>query len=140
MNTVQVEAFTVVGREARTSNAKERSGNGVIGAMWSKGVPTGAVVVVYSGYESDQDGEYDYLLGRKAADDETLSKQLAHRTIEPGKYWQLSFQGSVSPEAVVGLWQQVWEAAQSGKIQRAYKTDFESYNENGVDLYIGVEG
>ena len=139
MNIVQVETFAVVGREARTSNKKEMSGSGAIGAMWSKGVPTGPVIAIYSGYESDKDGEYNYLLGRRTQDDETVPMELVHRVIAPGTYWRLSFEGSISPEAVVGLWGQVWDAERSGKIQRAYETDFESYNENGLDLYIGLK-
>lgn len=140
MNIVQMASFTVLGREARTSNAKEMSGQGVIGAMWSRGVPEGPVFAVYSKYESDKDGAYSYLLGRRTDGNETLPMQVDYCIIQPGPYWQLGFDGSISPEAVVGLWRQVWEAEQSGKIQRAYKTDFESYGETGFELYIGLKG
>ena len=140
MKTVQIKSFAVVGREERTSNAKEMSGSGVIGGMWSNGAPSGSpVVAVYSGYESDKDGEYDYLLGRKIGDDETVPREMAHRVVERGSYAQLSFQGSISPEAVVELWRQVWEAESLGEIQRAYKTDFELYSETGFDLYVGLK-
>ncbi len=140
MKTVHVTAFAVLGKEARTSNAKEMSGSGVIGALWSKGVPAGSpVVAVYSGYESDKDGEYDYLLGRKVVDDETVPRELAHRVIEPGLYIHVGFDGSISPEAVYGLWRHVWEAETIGTIKRAYKTDFELYRENGFDLYVGLK-
>jgi predicted transcriptional regulator YdeE len=137
---VQVESFAVVGREARTSNAKEMSGAGVIGQMWSKGAPAGwPLAVVYSGYESDKDGEYDYLLGRKIVDDETIPKEMAHRVVLAGPYMHLSFEGSISPEAVMGLWRHVWESEHIGAIQRAYKTDFELYGQAGFDLYVGLK-
>jgi predicted transcriptional regulator YdeE len=140
LNTVYVESFAVVGREARTNNSREMSGAGLIGQMWSKGVPTGwPVVAVYSGYESDKDGEYDYLLGRKGVDDETVPREMAHRVVLEGSYLHFNFAGSISPEAVVGLWRQVWEAEHLGQIQRAYKTDFELYGENGFDLYVGLK-
>jgi predicted transcriptional regulator YdeE len=141
VNTVTVKGFTVVGREARTSNAREMSGEGVIGKMWSSEVPTGSpVVAVYSAFESDKDGEYNYLLGRKMGDDETVPSESAHRIVESGSYAHFQFTGSVSPEAVVGLWRQVWEAEHLGEIRRAYQTDFELYGEAGFDLYIGLKG
>ena len=87
MNRVAVTGFTVVGREARTSNMREMSGEGVIGKMWSSVVPAGSpVVAVYSAYESDKDGEYDYLLGRKMGNDETVASELAQRIVEAGTY------------------------------------------------------
>ena len=141
MKTVQIQTFTVVGPEARTSNAKEMSGAGIIGKMWSTGVPKGwPVVAVYSGYESDKDGEYDYLLGRKIADDETVPREVSYRVILPGNYVHLSFTGSISPEGVMGLWREIWEAEHIGSIKRAYKTDFELYGKDGFDLYVGVKG
>jgi predicted transcriptional regulator YdeE len=140
VNTEEVEGFTVIGREARTSNAKEMSGTGVIGGMWSRGVPSGwPVVAVYSGYESDKDGDYDYLLGRKIADDETVPSDLAYRLVPAGSYLHLHFEGSISPESVVALWRQVWDAEHLGTIKRAYDTDFELYGENGFDLYVGLK-
>jgi len=139
VKTAHVDSFTVVGREARTSNAKEMSGAGVIGQMWSKGVPSGSpVVAVYSQYESDKDGEYSYLLGRKTTADETVPQAMAYCVVLAGTYLHLSFQGPISPESVMGLWRQIWEAEHAGTIQRAYQTDFEVYGEAGFDLYVGV--
>lgn len=139
MNTVRVEEFTVAGREARTSNAREMSGEGVIGKMWNSGVPASSpIVAVYSEYESDKDGEYSYLLGRKMGEAETVPRELAHCTVLGGQYLHLQVAGSISPEAVMGLWRQVWEMEHVGKIERAYQTDFELYGEAGFDLYVGV--
>jgi predicted transcriptional regulator YdeE len=116
------------------------SGEGVIGKMWSSGAPAGSpVVALYSEYESDKDGEYTYLLGRKMGEDETVPHEMAHRRVLGGSYLQLPFVGPVSPEAVVGLWRQVWELEGEGKIRRAYQTDFELYGEAGFDLYVGVK-
>lgn len=140
MKTVHIKAFAVLGKEARTSNAKEMSGKGVIGAMWSAGAPAGLpVVAVYSNYESDKDGEYDYLLGRKVVDDETVPREMAHRIVESGVYVHLSFDGSISPEDVMALWRRIWEAETIGEIKRAYKTDFELYRKDGFDLYVGLK-
>jgi len=87
VNTVGVDEFSVAGREARTSNAREMSGEGAIGKMWSSGVPAGSpIVAVYSAYESDKDGEYNYLLGRKMGEDETVPSGMTQRVVEGGSY------------------------------------------------------
>jgi predicted transcriptional regulator YdeE len=140
MNIVRVEEFIVTGRRARTSNEREMKGEGVIGQLWSSGAPTASpLVAVYSEYESDKDGEYTYLLGRKIGEDETEPREGMFRTVEAGSYLHLPFAGSVSPEAVVGLWREVWAMEQEGKIRRAYKTDFELYGGAGFDLYVGIK-
>ncbi len=140
MNIVSVETFPVAGREARTTNAREMSGQGVIGGMWSSGLPANSpIVVVYSEYASDKDGEYSYLLGTKLDKDEILPREQANRQVQAGQYLRLDFAGSVSPEATVGLWSQVWDLEREGKLQRAYKTDFEIYSGHGFELYVGVK-
>jgi len=140
VNTVRVEGFAVAGHEARTSNAKEMSGEGVIGKMWSSGVPVSSpVVALYSAYESDKDGEYNYLLGAKMGEDDTVPREMVHRVVLGGQYLHLEFVGSVSPEAVIGLWRHVWELEHEGTIDRAYKTDFEIYGSAGFELYVGVK-
>jgi predicted transcriptional regulator YdeE len=136
MKTVTIDAFEVMGREARTANAREMSGAGVIGKLWSEG--GSQAVAVYSDYESDKDGEYNYLLGTKMREDDTLPDHLTQRRVEGGPYVQLQFEGSVTPDAVVGLWRQVWEWERDRKIERAYKTDFELYSGAGVELYVGL--
>jgi predicted transcriptional regulator YdeE len=139
MKTVMMDAFYAMGHEARTTNAREMSGQGVIGKMWSTGVPgASAVVAVYSEYASDKDGEYSYLLGSRVAESEKIPRDLTRRKVVAGKYMQLSARENKAG-AVIGLWQQVWALESEGKIQRAYKTDFEMYSETGVDLYVGVK-
>jgi predicted transcriptional regulator YdeE len=134
MKTIWVDGFAVTGTEARTTNAREMSGEGVIGKMWSGALPThAAIVAVYSEYESDKDGAYNYLLGTKT------EPERAHRTVEEGEYILLQFEGPVTPAAVVGLWQQVWELERTGEIQRAYRTDFELYGDTGLELYVGIK-
>jgi predicted transcriptional regulator YdeE len=134
MKTVWVDAFPVMGREARTTNAREMNGEGVIGKMWSGSIPSlSEIVVVYSDYESDKDGAYNYLLGTKTGAD------LARRDVEKGEYILLRFEGPVTPEATVGLWRQIWDLEGQGKIQRAYATDFELYGDAGLELYVGIK-
>jgi predicted transcriptional regulator YdeE len=140
MKTVTMDAFYAMGHEARTTNAREMSGQGVIGKMWSTGVPgASAIVAVYSEYASDKDGEYSYLLGSKVGESEKMPRDLVRRKVEQGRYVQLSAKNEGKAPVVVGLWQQVWALEGEGKIKRAYRTDFELYGEAGVELYVGVK-
>ena len=139
MNIVRVEEFIVTGRRARTSNEREMKGEGVIGQLWSSGAPTASpLVAVYSEYESDKDGEYTYLLGRKIGEDETEPREecfapwkRAHICIchSPGLFRQKRWSGYGGR---FGRWSE-------GKIRRAYKTDFELYGGAGFDLYVGIK-
>ena len=139
MNRVTMESFTVMGREVRTSNAREMSGQGAIPQLWSKMNPDlGAPVAVYSEYATDKDGEYNYLLGVEISHNETLPLQFSKRTTKGGNYICLKGEGTVTPELVVGLWRQIWALEEAGQLVRAYQTDFEIYNANGLELYVGI--
>ena len=140
MNIVRMEAFTVMGREVRTSNARELSGQGAIGQLWSKISPDlGTPVAVYSEYATDKDGEYSYMLGAEVGFDETMPLQFSRRDSEAGDYVCLKSEGPVTPEVVVGLWRQIWALEEAGDLSRAYRTDYEIYRGNGVELYVGVK-
>src|ERR1700732_766116 len=102
-------SFSVVGPEARTSHAREMTGPGVIGELWSKVDPSlGPPVAVYSDYETDKNGEYSYLLGTKAGGNDGQPPGFSRRTIEEGNYLCLTSEGPITPEVVVGLWQRIW--------------------------------
>ena len=139
MNRVHMESFTVMGREVRTSNTREMSGQGVIGLLWSKMNPdSGTPVAVYSEYATDKDGEYSYMLGVEIGHNETLPLQFSKRTTEEGDYVCLKSEGPATPELVVGLWRQIWTFEEAGQLVRAYRTDFEIYTANGLELYVGI--
>lgn len=134
-----MESFTVMGRELRTSNAREMNGTGVIGQLWGKmGRELAKPVAVYSEYASDKDGEYNYMLGSEIGFDETLPLVFSKRDTEEGNYVCLKSEGPVTPESVVGLWRQIWALEESGQLSRAYRTDFEIYTGHGLELYVGV--
>jgi predicted transcriptional regulator YdeE len=140
MNIVRMDSFTVMGREVRTSNARELSGQSGIGQLWSRMSPDlGTPVAVYSEYASDKDGEYTYTLGAEIGFDETLPLQYAKRTTEEGNYACLKSEGPVTPQLVQDLWRQVWALEDAGKLPRAYRTDFEIYSGKGIELYVGVK-
>ena len=128
-----------MGREVRTSNARELSGQGSIGQLWSKMSPDlGKPVAVYSDYASNKDGEYSYMLGVEIGNNETLPLQFSKRDTEEGDYVCLKSAGPVTPQLVADLWRQIWALEEAGEISRAYITDFEIYTGNGLELYVGI--
>ena len=134
MRFATIEAFAVTGREARTTNAQEMSGQGVISRMWGECVRgSEPIIAVYSEYESDKNVPYNFLLGAKAEDG------VGERQVESGVYIVFQGEGDNAAEMVSRMWQHVWHLEQAGAMRRAYKTDFELYSGKQVELYAGLK-
>jgi predicted transcriptional regulator YdeE len=154
---VHVEQFLVVGIEARTTNHREMSGQGAIGALWGRltnealldHIPNRAddrIIAVYSDYQNGKDGEYSYLLGAKVRAAKHVPDGMASRQVGAGEYALFSAKGRSPAEMVIGIWREIWSLETAKKLKRAYQTDFEVYY-NGpgakppntlVDVYIGL--
>jgi predicted transcriptional regulator YdeE len=158
MEKLHVDSFTVVGVTARTSNAKEASGNGAIGALWARLQTEGLlnqikhrsdthITAVYSDYESDKDGEYSYTLGSKVTSAKDLPPGMVARKTESGNYAIFTAHGGPAMQLVIGLWQRIWSLEKSApQLRRAYRTDYEIYlnpdaddASRKVDVYIGLK-
>lgn len=150
---LHVDSFAVVGIEGRTSNDREASGEGVIGPMWARlskedllsKIPNkvdSRIVTVYSNYESDKDGAYDYLLGTKVSSAHNIPEGMIVRKVVAGDYAMFTSENTPQPQGVVTLWKHIWSLEKPGQLHRAYKTDFEVYEGAGssrVDIYIGLK-
>ena len=161
MNLVKlhVDSFTVIGIEARTTNAREASGDGVIGSMWARlasenllsRIPhrtDSHIVAVYSDYESDKDGAYIYTLGAKVDSARDIPPGMAAVKILSGDYAMFTAKGGSPQQMTVDLWKHIWSLGKPQKqLNRAYKTDFEvHYNglqaqppDTHIDIYIGIQ-
>lgn len=155
---VQESPFTVIGISARTTNAKEMSGQGVIGKQWNRvmkenllsKIPNRAdssIIAVYTDYESDANGAYTFILGAKASSTEKIPSGMVAVKIPAGKYALfISDRGPVN-EVVPQTWGRIWSAPKStlGGV-RAYKADYELYGPRAADpqnaeveIYVGVK-
>lgn len=160
MNLVKlhVDKFTVVGFEARTSNAQEMSGNGPISKLWGRlqaenfltQIPNrvdSRIIAVYSDYESNKDGPYTYLLGAKVSSAKEVPPGMAARTVVSGTYAMFTAEGGAPQALVVNLWKRIWSLEKPDQFHRAYKTDYEvHYNGSAndpaaahVDVYVGLQ-
>jgi predicted transcriptional regulator YdeE len=152
-----VTAFTVIGIEARTDNAKESTSNGIIPKQWQRffneGMPskipdaTGPVFyAVYSNYSSDHNGEYAYLVGQRVKDGSAAPDGMVARQVLAGEYAVFTTEVGAFAKVIPDAWQCIFKLEEEGKIKRAYKMDFEVYDQraqnpqNGqIDIYIGLK-
>jgi len=75
---VEPPEFSVIGIQVRTNNGKETAAGGAIPRQWERffkeaiadKIPHkvgSSIYAVYTGYASDRDGEYDFIIGMKVS-------------------------------------------------------------------------
>ena len=150
MTETTVDSFLVIGIEARTTNAREMSGQGAIGPLWGRlmkdalleRIPNRVddrIVAVYSGYENGKDGEYSYLLGAKVQPATHVPDGMASRQVGAGAYAMFTAKGEPAVEMVIGIWKEIWSLETRGTLKRAYQTDFEVYSPDMlIEIYVGL--
>ena len=138
--TVLATPIYVAGYQIRTSNAKEMSGNGEIGKLWARFMQQNlaaqipdrvgqSLMVVYSDYASDQNGEFTYLLGAPVDSIADVPRDLTVRTIPAGAYAVLTTPAGPPQQTIPALWAKIWsmsEAELGGK--RSFVMDYETYD------------
>jgi len=151
--TTTLDEFVVVGIAARTNNAREMTADGVIGKQWQRfmqeGVPAridgkadSRILAVYTDYASDKDGDYTFLLGAKVAPESPVRTGLSLRRIPAGRYAVFTSERGPVAKVVPETWKRIWAAP----LQRAYRADFELYDERAADpqdaqvaIYVGLK-
>lgn len=154
LKVVDEEGFTVVGIEARTSNAREMSGTGVIASLWARfmkdnlltqipGKTDAAILAVYSDYASDENGEYIFMIGARAHSAAQAPAGMVIRKVPVGRYAIFTSEKGPVEKVVLATWQKIWAASE---IERAYKVDFELYDARArdpknaqVDICVGIK-
>jgi predicted transcriptional regulator YdeE len=139
MNIVEVEEFHVIGAAARTSNAREMTPDGVIPKLWAAGPGT---IALYTDYESDEHGDYTFVLGGKAGPADTVPEGMVRKTIPAGRYAVFTSERGPVQKVVIETWQRIWSELPS----RSFVADFEVYDQRAADpgdavveIYVGVK-
>jgi len=104
------------------------------------------VLAVYSNYESDYTGEYDFFAGCRVSSLDVIPEGMVSRTIPPASYAVYDVRGRY-PDVFMKAWQHIWDAEKSGTISRSYTMDFEVYkdgwrdaeNNCRIDIYIATQ-
>ena len=131
------ESFEIYGVKTCTKNEDEIDGKGKIPALWSKFMSeyydgNSEIYSVYCNYESDLNGHYDNFIGTRLRQkgDENLK-------IQSGKYALFSFANE--PQNVAKFWGEIWRYFESSELKRTYKTDFEKYLKDKIEIYISIK-
>ena len=154
---VQQDGFTVIGITARTSNAKEMTADGIIGKQWGRLFQEGilekipnkadsSIVAVYTGYASDHNGEYTYVLGARVTSDANVPAGMVAKKIPGGKFAVFTSEKGPATQVVPALWMKI-NSLPKGAVgsDRTYNADYEIYDERArdpqnlqVDVYLGI--
>lgn len=149
--------FYVAGYLVRTNNSDEASGESKIGPLWQRfkqenlvaRIPNRAdadLTVVYSNYASDENGNYDYLLGARVNSIHHLPAGMTWKRVEPATYAVILTNKGQMPGVLQAAWDHIWHMSPrelGGK--RAFITDYEIYDqrtknsqEAQVEIHIGL--
>jgi predicted transcriptional regulator YdeE len=149
--------FLVVGIEARTTNVKEATAEGIIPRQWQRffqegilaKIPNkigGNIYAVYSDYANDHNGEYDYMIGAMVKEGTVAPPGMAAKSVPGGRYAVLTTDKGPLAKVVPQAWLAVFKLEDEKKLRRTYKVDFEIYDQRSqdpqnaqVDLYLGIK-
>jgi predicted transcriptional regulator YdeE len=152
-----VTSFTVIGIAARTTNSRESGSNGVIPQQWQKFFQEGIldkipekigpnIYAVYTDYASDHNGEYTFLIGATVKQGTAPPAGMVAKTIPAGQYAVVTSEKGPLPQVIPAAWQRIFQLESDGKLCRAYKSDFEVYDQRSqnpsdaqVDIYLGLK-
>jgi predicted transcriptional regulator YdeE len=155
---VDEAGFDVIGIAERTTNAKEMSGEGVIGKQWARffqdnvlaQIPNKAdtsIIAVITDYASDKDGEYTHLIGARVTSTVDVPAGMVVKRVPAGKYAIFTSEKGPVARVVVATWKRIWvQPKTSPGGDRAYKADYEVYDERArdpentqMDVHVGVK-
>ena len=156
---VERPGFSVIGIQARTSNAREVTGGGAIPKQWDKFFKEGiaqkipnkvdsTIYAVYTNYASDHNGEYDFIIGMKVSSVSEVPPGMVAKKIPSGRFAVITSAKGPVAQVVPQAWQRVWSLEENKQLGgvRAYKADFELYDQRSqnpqdsqVDLYVGLK-
>ena len=97
-------------------------------------VNNGAMVAVYTEYESDYTGAYTILVGYEVTAEAEVPAGVRVIEVPPQKYAVILAQGK-QPQAVIEAWQWVWASS----LDRVYTADFDEYlGQEDVRLHVAI--
>jgi predicted transcriptional regulator YdeE len=152
-----IPAFTVIGIEARTTNAKEATADGIIPKQWQKFFQEGIlakipnksgqnIYALYTDYDSGRNGEYSFVIGAIVKDGIVAPVGMVAKYVSGGRFAVLTSDKGPLAKVMPAAWQSLWKMEDEGKLKRSYQTDFEIYDQRAqdpqnaqVDIYVGLK-
>lgn len=154
---VEREEMYVAGIAARTSNAREMTGDAGIPKLWERfwqesiqhripgKIEPNTIYGCYTDYVNGAAGEYTMLIGSRAGSLDELPDGLASITLPAAKYAVFTSARGPIAKVVVDTWQAIWKWSAAAGMERTYSGDFELYDERSsnpedaqVEIYIAI--
>ncbi|MGE6256450.1 zinc ribbon domain-containing protein [Heyndrickxia sporothermodurans] len=152
------QGFLFSGICTRSNNAVEAAPNGEIPKMWDRyfsqritdqiqyQVKPSETIALYSDYESDFNGDYDFSIGTTVENTGNLSNDLVSKSIPASTYAVFTTKVGKINEIIPMAWMDIWKWFETAKVERTYTGDFELYDERcanpeqaQVDIYIAIK-
>jgi predicted transcriptional regulator YdeE len=96
---------------------------------------------VYFDYDGDSTRPFNYFIGYKVSKEAVLPPGLQSLIIPEGRFEKVTAKGKM-PGCVTEAWKQIWESP----LERAYKFDFEIYDERSknwedaiVEVFVSIK-
>ncbi len=107
----------------------------------------GITYSVYTQYQSDEHGDYTYLIGEEVSSFADMPAEFQAITVPSSQYQRFTTHPGKMPSVVIEAWQAIWTmSAKELGGNRRYLADFEVYDQRAsdpsnavVDIYLGVE-
>ncbi len=140
MNQIKKPAFKLIGIKLGHKTTNENAQAAIdCGNLWQKfvaenfaekipGKSGNEIYAVYFAYEGDYTKPYSYFIGGKVAFDTEVPKDMDSLIIPASSYSTIIAKGKM-PDCVANSWKDIWNS----KLDRAYKYDFEMYDERSKD-------
>lgn len=141
---VQLDERKVTGYTIRTNNQNPQMGE-EIGSTWGNlftnlntvnGRRGDKTLGIYSAYESDEKGDYDFTAGCEVEEGAVLQEGQSQLVLPSGKYAKFIVEGPMISTSA-----QFWEKLWSMDLDRAFTYDFEEYiagNPEHVIIHIYI--
>lgn len=153
MNKIAIQEFKLIGLGLKTKTSNENGKSAIdCGTLWQQ-FETGKyadkiqeklsaeIFAVYYNYEGDHTEPFSYFIGCKVKNNAEVPESMSSLIIPDQQYQQFIVRG-IMPDCVADKWKEIWSA----DISRAYKADFEIYDERSkdwknaeVDIFISVK-
>lgn len=142
-----------IGIEVRTTNREEMDPSTArIGRLWERFLredfaaaipdrtPGGALLGIYTRYETDHNGPYTLIVGAEVNGLGATPSGMTGVTVPAGRYRVFAARGPM-PKALIDAWGAIWGyfPTAAGE-ERAFTTDYEVHREggDGADICIAV--
>jgi predicted transcriptional regulator YdeE len=150
---VATGAFLVVGLRTRTTNRIEAVPEmAKIVRLWqrffdqkvSDRVPhrlagSSEIVSVYFDFKSGYQDQYSLIIGHKVSSLDNLPPDMAGVLVRGGRYLRFPVEAR-TVTALVDAWKAIWQFFElTDEFEQTYGTDFEVYNGDEVEIYVGVK-